>query len=168
MPPIYLDTSALVRRAEAGASSPDARNLKAGPPVAMLLSGTNAVSATSEVGLLEFHDVVTKLWREGKYDGLWCDSAIGQVMDDIADHRLAILPVAPKAFEEAMKLVTLATRQHGKKFRVWDAVHLITAVHWSGELQEPVELWTTDTDFEGFVDLYRHFRARVAIVNLDD
>jgi hypothetical protein len=128
--------------------------------------------ATSEVGVLEFHDVVTWMWRDvnppnADYDEAWCDGAVDAVMTDIGADRLLVLKQQPKLFEHAMKLVTMSTRQHGRKFRVWDAAHLITAVSWSIELGAAVELWTTDTDFDGFLGLYPHFAAHVTVRNLD-
>lgn len=171
--PVYLDTSALVRRAEASAGSPSPRNASAGPPVASLISASAGRVATNEVGLLEFHDIVTLLWRDtatenDHYDEMWAHSAISQAMDDLAAGRLEILPTPPKAYEQAMTLVTMTTRDHGRKFRVWDAVHLVTAMTWAEELRESVQIWTTDKDFEGFLSLYSYFASSVSVRNLDD
>jgi hypothetical protein len=47
-------------------------------------------------------------------------------------------------------------------------VHLITAVAWSIEVGSTVDLWTTDGDFDGFVDLYPFFGRYVTVRNLDD
>jgi hypothetical protein len=170
--PVYLDTSALVRRAEASLPSPTGRNVHAGAPVAGLLAAPGVIVATSEIGLLEFHDVVTLMWRDTDasrqgHDEAWADAAVSTVMADIAHARLAIRPIAPRAYEQAMSLVTMATRTHGRKFRVWDAVHLVTATAWATELGARAELWTTDDDFDGFLDLYPHFKRSVIVRNLD-
>lgn len=174
MPPsfVYLDTSALVRRAEASVATPDPRNAHAGPPVATLLASDTATVSTSEIGLLEFHDVVTTRWRDtnpatSQFDENWIGSAISVAMDDVGSARLTILPLPPKAFEQAMALVTMATRSRGQGFRVWDAVHLVTATAWAADLGETVELWTTDQDFENFVALFPHFGRVVQVRNLD-
>lgn len=160
-------------RSEAAAKNPTARSTHAGPPVAALLGAGSTRVAIGEVGLLEFHDVVTLLWRDtarekDHYDEEWARSAISETMDDLAAGRLEILSTPPKAYEQAMTLVTMATRDHGRKFRVWDAVHLVTAMNWADDLGELVELWTTDSDFEGFLSLYSYFAASVSIRNLDN
>jgi hypothetical protein len=89
-------------------------------------------------------------------------------MDDLAAGRLEVLTTPPKAYEQAMTLVRMTTRDYGRKFRVWDAVHLVTALTWAELLGQPVEIWTTDTDFEGFLGLYTHFAASVSVRNLDN
>lgn len=172
MATVYLDTSALVRHAEAAGPSPTPRNLNAGSAVRSLLLDPSSSVAISEVGLLEYHDVVTTLWRDTQpvnavYDASWCDSAIATVMDALGNGRIEVLPQGPKVFEQAMVQVTLATRDHSKKFKVWDAVHLITAVGWSMDLGEPVELWTSDGDFASFTALYPHFNEHVVINDLN-
>lgn len=170
---VYLDTSALVRRAEASVSSPTPRNTHAGAPVTTLLSAPLGPVATSEVGLLEFHDVIMRLLRNTDYDyrahdQAWSEAATTLLMDDVASQRLDVRPVLPKAFEHVMSLVTLATRSYGKNFRVWDALHLVTATAWATDVGEQIELWTTDTDFEGFIALFPHFGRAVVVRNLDN
>lgn len=172
---IYLDTSALVRRAEAAGPIPDARNSRAGPPVAALLASPAQGVATGEVGLLEFHDVLTMFWRDtdpsrGQFDETWINGAIALVMEDIASERLLVRPAPPRAFEHAMSLVTMAARPAAgqRKFRIWDAVHLVTATAWAVELGEPLELWTTDGDFESFLQLFPSFASWISVRNLDN
>jgi len=165
----YLETSALVHRAEGTAVSPSPVSVQVGFAVTARLAAGIADVATCDVGLVEFHDVVTKLLRDtgqAAYDEAWCDNAIATLMSDLADGRLLVLPQPPKVFEHAMRLVTLATREHGKKFKVWDAVHLLTAVRWSIDAGQVVEFWTTDRDFEGFANLYPEFNANVTIRNV--
>ena len=88
-------------------------------------------------------------------------------MELLAKSRLILRPVPGRADEHAIALVTLATRDYGNGFRVWDAIHLITSAAWARELQATVELWTTDTDFVKFVDLFPEFKRFVQIRNLD-
>lgn len=169
---VYLDTSSLIRRAELSGVNPTPRSQHAGTPVVTLLQQSGGEVATSEVGLLEFHDVVTVMWRDASapnagYDEAWRESVVDAAMEDIDEGRLLVLSQPARVFEQAMTLVTMATRQHGRKFRVWDAVHLITAVGWSIDLGTPIELWTTDGDFEGFMSLYPHFATHIAGRNLD-
>lgn len=169
---VYLDTSALVRRAELAAQAPTPRSLHAGRPVATLLAGTAHEVATSEVGRMEFHDVVTTMWRDStptgiQYDAQWWERVTQEISNEISSGRLSIRNSPPRAFQRAMSNVTMATRQHNKKFRVWDAVHLITALAWSVDVGETVELWTTDGDFDGFMGLYPYFSKNLIIRNLD-
>lgn len=168
----YLDTCCFVRRAELSGPLPTARTQHAAPPVVALLEQAAAPIATSQVGLAEFHDVVTAMWRntnppDDVYTEIWCDHAMAETLADVETGRLSILPLPPKVFEKAMTLVTMSTREHGRKFRVWDAIHLITAVAWSVDLQTKVELWTTDGDFDGFVSVYPSYANHVQIVHLD-
>jgi hypothetical protein len=88
-------------------------------------------------------------------------------MRDIHEGRLGVRRSPPKAFEQAMTFVTMAARKHGRKFRVWDAVHLVTATDWALELGQVVEIWTTDTDFEKFLAAFQGFAGLVSIRNLD-
>lgn len=168
----YLDTSALVRRAELAAATPCPRSVRAGTPVATLLQGAGCLAATSEIGLVEFRDVVTTLWRDTmaanlEYDETWFETVWNQVMGDVAAGRLTVLYQPYRVLEQAMHLVTMATRDHGRKLRAWDAVHLITAVGWSVSTNSAVELWTTDTDYSVFTTLYPHFSSRITVRNLD-
>ena len=140
--------------------------------MSLLLAGSPRHVATSEVGILEFHDVVTAMWRDtnaanADYDEAWCGVVIDAAMSDISAGKLTVLAQPPRVFEQAMTLVTMATRQHGRKFRVWDAVHLISAVGWSVSINAPVELWTTDGDFESFMTAFPYFATRVTVRNLD-
>jgi hypothetical protein len=169
---VYLDTSCLVRRAELSGANPTPRSQHAGTPVVALLQGTAGAVGISEIGLLEFHDVVTGMWRDTNapnagYDEEWRDAVVDAAMKDIEQGGLLVLAQPAKVFEKAMALVTMATRQYGRKFRVWDAVHLITAVSWSISLTLPLELWTTDGDFEGFTAIYPYFATLVSVRNLD-
>lgn len=173
MPPVYLDTCVLIHRAELAGPQPSERTIKAGTPVADLLADGRDPCATSIVGLAEFHDVVTRMLRSNQapddvYDEAWWDAAIMGVMRDIEARRLVIRAEPPRQFEGAMSLVATATKDHGRKFRIWDAVHLMTAVDWSLELGERCELWTTDTDFSGFLDAFPQFASFVSIRNLDN
>jgi hypothetical protein len=172
---VYLDTSALVRRAEAAVATPDARNAHAGPPVAALLASPPQAVATAEVGLLELHDVLTKFWRDtdpatNQYDEHWIRAAIALVMEDIESGRLIIQQSPVRAFEHAMSLVTMAALPASgqRKFRIWDAVHLVTATGWAVGMGEPIELWTSDTDFESFLQLFPSFTAWISVRNLDN
>ncbi|MHB1894789.1 MAG: hypothetical protein ACYCTZ_15090 [Candidatus Dormibacteria bacterium] len=123
--------------------------------------------------MLEFHDVVTRHFRttdsgSQQYDQTWLNLAIGQTMRDLAEGRLVIRRTPPKAAEHAMELVTLAARNQGHKFAVWDALHLITASEWAFDLGAPIELWTTDTDYTSFLRDFPAFATRITVVNLDE
>lgn len=78
-----------------------------------------------------------------------------------------MVSVPPRAAEHAMILVTIATRDHGSAFRVWDALHLLTAAAWAYAIRSVVGLTTTDRDFERFISLFPHFKTHVNPNNLD-
>jgi hypothetical protein len=170
---VYLDTSALMRRCEADVPSPTQRNKLAGADVASVLSLGTATLATCEVGLLEFHNSVTGLWRDtdannSQYDAAWLERALTVTMEDIATGRLVVRPVPPRAFEHGMTMVTMAARKtEGRKLKVWDAVHLASAMAWATELGHRIELWTSDNHFDGFLTSYPGFARWVTIRNLN-
>ena len=170
---VYLDTSALARRAEMTVPNPSARNVHAGQPVEeLLLNDSTKVVGLSELTLIEFHDVLATDWRSnkpdhGEYDQAWAELAQLSLAQLVADGRLVLRRVPPRAAEHAIALVTLATREHGNGLRTWDAIHLITAGAWAHEIEAQVELWTTDTDFQRFVELFPHFQRFVQVRNLD-
>lgn len=169
----YLDTSCLIRRAELSGPRPSPRSIKSGTPVdALIRSAAPETAAISEIGLAEFHDVVTTMWRNTNapdelYDETWRDAAIGQTFDDLQTSRLTVVESSAKAIEQAITLITMATRQFNRKLRVWDAVHLSTAVRWSASTNERVQLWTTDSDYASFVNVFPHFDKHIEVVNLD-
>ena len=86
---------------------------------------------------------------------------MSKIMTEVKSASLKVVAVPPKASEHAMLLVTLATRDHGLKFKAWDATHLITAANWARSLGEPVTIVTADADFQRFIDRHSHFRAFV-------
>ena len=127
----------------------------------------------SDLTIIEFHNTLATNWRTinpeyEEYDQKWVERSQIKVMELLASQRLILRPIPARAYEHAIALVTLATRDHGNGLRVWDAIHLITAVAWAHDLEEGVELWTTDKDFRRFVDLFPHFEQFVQIRNLDD
>ena len=169
----YLDTSALVRMAEMDVRNPTSRNVHAGTPVAQLFGTPIPPVGLSPLTIMEFHDVLATNWRKNEpecqeYDQDWVERSQVRVMDLLASQRLTMRSAPPWAHQHAIALVTLATRDHGNGLRVWDAVHLITATAWAHELGLSVELWTTDQDFQRFVDLFPEFDEFVQIRNLDD
>ena len=127
----------------------------------------------SPLTIVEFHDAIATNWRMNdagyeEYDQAWVECSQVRVMELLARQRLILRLVPARAYEHAITLVTLATREHGNGLRVWDAIHLITASAWGHELQTTVELWTTDQGFGRFVALFPHFEQFVQIRNLDD
>lgn len=166
----YFDTSSLMRRAEADVASPSSRNQKIAGRVNGLLSDPNITIAVSEHTLLEFHNSLAADWRDSQspeFDKQWAERSLTDVMRIVEAGRIEIVPVPPKAAEQAMTLITIATRDHNNALRAWDAVHLLTATAWAHKVGSAVRLATTDGDFERFVSYFPHFKAYVDPVNLD-
>jgi hypothetical protein len=167
----YFDTSALMRRVEANVANPFSRNQKIAERVTRLLDDSNVVGAVSEHVLLELHNSIAIDWRKSdspEFDQGWAERSFADVMQLIAGGKLTIVPMPPKAAEQAMTLVTIATRDYDSNFRAWDAVHLLTATAWAYEVGTSVDLITTDTDFERFIALFSSFRGYVNPLNLDN
>ena len=170
---VYLDTSALMRMVECEVKSPTDRNRHAGGHVVELCADEAPPAGLSTLTIVEFHDALATNWRMNdagyeEYDQAWVEHSQVRVMELLSRQRLILRSVPPRAYEHAIALMTVATRDHGNGLRTWDAIHLITAVAWAHELQSTVELWTTDRGFRRFVDLFPHFEQFVQIRNLDD
>lgn len=170
---VYLDTSALLRMVEFDVKNPSGRNRQAGGPVAQLCAAQSPPLGLSTLTIIEFHNNLATNWRTSvagyvEYDQAWVERSQVRVMELVASKRLILRSAPERADEHAIALVTLATREYGNGLRVWDAIHLITAAAWAHELHTTVELWTTDQDFERFVDLFPEFKQFVQIRNLDD
>ena len=167
---VFLDTSSLMRQADADVSAPSPRNQGAGAAVDQLLADADRELALSEITLLEFVNAVAADWRDGQhpeFDADWAQRRTLQLMELIAARRIDVRSLPPGAMEHALALVTVATRDYNNGLRVWDALHLITAAAWSRELGEPVQLYTSDDDFQAFVDRFPEFAHFVQIVNIN-
>jgi len=170
---VYLDTSALMRMVESDVKNPSLRNRQAGSPVTQLCAAQSPPVGLSTLTIIEFHNNLATNWRASdaehvEYDQKWVEHSQVRVMELVASQRLTVRSAPPRAEEQAIALVTVATRDYGNGFRVWDAIHLLTAAKWAHELQASVELWTTDQDFGKFVDLFPEFKQFIQIRNLDD
>lgn len=167
----YLDTSVVVSWSCAAVESPSAIDTICAERIEALLADESIRIAISELTLIELHDTLSRLWRDTakkQYDESWTKASMSMVMEAIAVGRLEIISPPPKASEHAMLLVTLATRDHGLKFKAWDATHLITASGWAHQLDEPVVIVTADADFDRFLSNCADFRAVIQLELLED
>lgn len=165
----YLDTSALMRRAEGLAQTCTQRNSLIAPVIEGILEDSNRLLACSEFTLVEFHTNVTSNWRSTVLpdcDERWWELALADLLDRIAEGRIAVIPTPVKAVERAMALVTVATRDHGRALRAWDALHFVVASSWGLSEGSDVELITSDSDFSVTLDLVG-VSGRVHLLNLD-
>jgi hypothetical protein len=167
--PVYLETCALMLRAEAGVKSPTPRASHGAGMIGQLLSASTDPIAISPTGLAEFRSVCASRLQDNSSaeaiacDDVWFAQEVGKLMDDVAEGRVLVCDQPAKAIEHAIVLVDLAARDRGRKFRVWDAVHLVTAAAWATSLGASIEFWTCDDDFQKFVDLYPSFARVLAI-----
>jgi hypothetical protein len=165
----YLDTSALMRRAEAAARSRILRVEAIAPVIAEIFADPARRFACSELTLLELHSNLTANLRSsanGDWDLEWWQSSWAQLMDDVAQGRIVVLAPPPKGVEHVMSLVELATREHGRALRAWDAMHAVVAGRWAYELGSGVVVLTADGDFDALLAV-TDFGARLTIENLD-
>jgi predicted nucleic acid-binding protein len=166
---LYLDTSALVRWACGIAGSPETRDQRGKQRLEILIPGGNHV-ATCPVTLAEYTDVVNTLLRDQEgwktaVDETAVDKAEAQLMAWLASDQLRIRPLGPRAFEMGMSYVAAASRDHGRKLKAWDAIHLAEAVRWARESANEVIIVTTDGDFAGFLDVFPEFKDYVRLVD---
>lgn len=168
----YLDTSALMRRAESVASESTARNALIRPVLEGIMADPARRFGCSEMTLLEFHtNVTTNLLRSSDpqyshFDQTWWGEAIGQLMADLASGRIHVLEAPPKAAEHVMSLVTVATGALKRKLRAWDAMHAVVAARWAEESGETVTILTSDSDFDVALNVMAGFE-QLRIENLD-
>lgn len=164
----YLDTSALMRRAESISSDPTGRNLLIAPVLEGILNDSGRRFACSEFTLLEFHTNVTVhlLGPAPHYDQDWWDEAVGQFMGDLASGKIQVLAAPPRAAEHVMSLVTVATGALKRKLRAWDAMHAVVAARWAEDANDAVTILTTDSDFDVISDVMVGF-DQLHVENLD-
>ncbi len=165
----YLDTSALMRRAEALAHDASTRNKTIAPQIMSILDDPTRLLACSELTLVEYHNNLTTNWRNGQLPGcdqIWWASARSDLLDRVASGVVRVLPTPPKAIEQTMSLVTAATRDHGGALRAWDALHVVVAANWAHAAGGMVELVTSDGDFDPVLEI-AGFDKHLKIVNLD-
>lgn len=165
----YLDTSALMRRAEGIARTTTARNAKIAPVLGGIFSDPTRKFGCSELGLLEFHNTITTNLRSNvnsDWDFQWWNDARQELLEDISSGKFTVLPTPPKYAEHVMSLVTLATQEHGRALRAWDAMHAVIAGRWSYELSADVVILTSDDDFDKALAV-TNFGNRVTFENLD-
>lgn len=165
----YLDTSALMRLAESRSSPCTPRNTAIGQKLDALFGDSARKFACSDVTLVEWHSNITVDWRRSsdpQFDEAWWEAAQAELMLRIGQRQIEVLLMPPKALEQAMALVTVATRDHGRGLRAWDALHGLIAARWSYEVGQAVELLTTDADFLGLNEV-PGMSLTVSVVNLD-
>jgi hypothetical protein len=165
----YLDTSALMRRAEGAARTSTARNAKIRPVLDAILAEPSRIFACSELTLLEFHSNITTNLRSNvnaDWDYEWWTEARQVLLEDIGSGRIEVLQAPPKYAEHVMSLVTIATQEHHRALKAWDAMHAVIAGRWAYELGTDVVILTSDDDFDKALAV-TNFGSRVTFDNLD-
>jgi hypothetical protein len=171
----YFDTSALMRWAESHIASPRDINARLGPEVQKLLDNEAYTLAISEITLIEYRANVARAYRTENTDAQfagcdagWAQAARTDLMQLIAQRRLMIIDVPNRAAEEAIGLLDLIADKGGGAIGVWDVMHLLSATRWAYNQGEPVELFTSDPDYEELFTHYGHFARFVTVVKLQD
>lgn len=164
---IYFDTNPLVYWAAGRTGSTDSQDQTAYGNIELLVNGDSSLYL-SPLTLVEFNSALYKLVR--KTEGPHATFCIGdatdaeqQLMKWIADGRIEVPQLGQRAFEVGMSYVAAATRQHGRRVHVWDAIHLFQACRLARELRQTVIIATTDSDFATLVDIFPEFAALVEI-----
>lgn len=165
----YLDTSSLIRRAAFRAASVNPRDTAIGPVVEALLDSPERIYACSELTLLEFHSNITTMLRgngNADWNYEWWLKARSDLLAEIAGGKITVLSMPPKATEHVMALITLATREHRRALKAWDAMHVVSAAGWAYAKDSKVEIITSDSDFEGALAV-TDFEGHLSVLNLD-
>ncbi len=166
---VYLDASALVAYALGRSGSPDARDQNGAQALKLLIEGDERVAA-SPITLAESSSVLythmrkTEAWFAG-FNQPEVNAAETEIMGWIATGALRVRNLGPRAFEMAMSYVSAASREHGRKMKAWDAIHLYEACRWSRESEQQVVIATADSDFTGFLEVFPEFRKHVRLLD---
>ena len=170
---IYLDTSALGRWACGTAGSPAARDQAGKANLEGLIAGDDYLVG-SPITIAEFSSVLHTLVRENQdwggadFDLEAADAVEAQLMQWLAGGEIKIRDLGPKAFEMGMVYVASANREHARKMRAWDAIHLYEACRWSRELDQQIAIATSDKDFAKFIELFSEFGKHVRVLDITD
>jgi len=84
----------------------------------------------------------------------------------IASRKIAVRRTPPRAFEHVMALISTATSDHGRRLHAWDALHAVVAADWASTTGEPVEILTSDGDFEVILEI-TGLASALQVSNLD-
>lgn len=173
MLPVYLDTNALIYLAQCSVGNPAPEHVHCGLRVQTLLDQSAPLVAVTPVGLIEFHDVLAKLWRssdpnDAQFDQQWVEAEQIRLMSLISSGRIEILAPPSHMEEKALSFITMATSDYGMNFRAWDAIHLTCALQWAKELNSPVGFWTADKQFRKFIKAFPFFQKYIRLVILHD
>lgn len=161
----YFDTSALVLWAEASNSSADARAVIGRTAVETLFNDASVSLALSELTILEYSNSLITLWRTSskpQFDQSWAEDNLNALMKHVADGRATVVSAPRWSPEQAIALMTVATRRN-VGLKAWDSIHLVTAANWSNQLGQIVELVTCDEDFENFGAVFDFFDNQVVV-----
>lgn len=166
---MYLDTSAIVRYALAINGSPHQRD-QTGQQTLRDLLDSDATIVASPITLAEFSSVMYTHLRDttdwlGAFDEEAVDRAEKELMTWISTGRVRVRNLGARAFEMGMSYVGAASREHARKMKAWDAIHLYEACRWSREIGEQVIIATADSDFQGFLDVFPEFCQHVRLLD---
>lgn len=164
----YLDTSALLLRAEAAAASPPERVKQIGAVLDGLFKDPSRRFACSEVTLLEFHSVLTAALRspDASKDLAWWDESVALVMNDLQLGKIIVVSPPSKAAEHVMSLVTIATGRLRRSLKAWDAMHAVVAARWAEDIGSAVKILTADGDFDVAIEIMSA-SGHIEVENLD-
>src|SRR6266480_6508547 len=162
----------MVRAAEVSGSNPSSLAVHRGTPVVTLYADLGRVVGVSQLTLIEFHSAVASTWRNQEpgcqqYDQAWAERVVVQAMTMVANGRIEVVRLPVRVEEQALALVTAATRGFNNGLKAWDAVHIVTAAAWAYSVGSVVELWTSDKDFGKFMVGFGHFTRFLTVRDLN-
>lgn len=169
----YLDTNPLLRWAEAKRpETAEARCLAVSSALETMLADRDAVLAASEITLIEFHSNVHVIWRDEQpkrapFNTEWLREAQAALMRLVQSDELHLLRLSPKAFELAMRYITIAAREHGRHLDSWDAVHIHQAERWARTVDSQVTFVSHDRQLRNFFDLFPEFGEHLDLLDLE-
>lgn len=164
---VYFDTNPLVYWARGCAGSPEERDQRCASSLQALIDGSDSL-ACSPITLAEFTNTLWKLVRKQDIAGAAADNAFGVLMGYLANGRIRVENLRPRAFEVGMAIVGAGTREHGRAFHAWDAIHLFEACQWARTLNNgrKVVIATSDSDFASIIEVFPEFGRYVELRDL--
>jgi hypothetical protein len=166
---VYLDTSALLRRAETLVTISQPRPNLMKPHLDALFANTNVTLGLSEISILEYNANLAGHVRRNEvpeWDFAWYQAAQSDLYGAIAEGRIQVIEPPAKYLELAMTLVSRATHDFGRAMWPWDAAHMLIAAKWAHDEGSPVQLLTCDKDFD-LLAVFKGFSAHVSLLDLD-
>jgi hypothetical protein len=167
---VYFDANPVVYWALGKAGSPTMPEKVCAEAFDRLIAGRDSL-ACSPLTIAEATSTLWSIVRSGKKDlAYFTEDSANRAVDDlmalIGRGRIKVNNLKPRAFEVGIAIVTAGTREHGRAFKTWDAIHLYEACQWARTLGREVTIATSDSDFSNIIATFPEFARYASVLDL--